>query len=135
MVIKVGTHVIVEFEGCDPILLKGVSFIQDALYTAAKESNATIVNQCFKQFDPWGVSGVIVIAESHISIHTWPEYGLASFDYFSCSESPKIEKAIEYLFKTLKATYMRKQTIDRGTTGVQLNEMSSNKGRGIEGLC
>lgn len=115
---NVGKHVLVDMHGCSPELLKKVDFISDAMYQAAKRSNATIVGQFFKQFDPWGVSGVIVIAESHISIHTWPEYGLASIDYFSCSEEPSIKAAIDHLAQTLKAGQLKVVELARGNMEV-----------------
>ena len=111
---NVGRHVLVDLHGCNPELLKRVDFISEAMYGAAKVSEATIVGKFFKQFEPWGVSGVIIIAESHISIHTWPEHGLASVDYFSCSEEPKIDLAIQYLKDALEATTSDEVEINRG---------------------
>ena len=75
---------------------------------------AGVPGKFFKQFEPWGVSGVIIIAESHISIHTWPEHGLASVDYFSCSEEPKIDLAIQYLKDALESTRSDEVEINRG---------------------
>jgi S-adenosylmethionine decarboxylase len=116
---NVGKHVLVDMHGCDPELLKKVDFISDAMHQAAKKSKATIVGKFFKQFDPWGVSGVIVIAESHISIHTWPEHGLASIDYFSCSDEPMIHLAVEHLSKMLGAKEMQIAELRRGNMEMQ----------------
>lgn len=115
----VGKHVLVDMHGCDPELLKKVDFISEAMHQAAKASKATIVGKFFKQFDPWGVSGVIVIAESHISIHTWPEFGLASIDYFSCSEEPNINAAINCLAQALGAKKMQIAELARGNMKLQ----------------
>ena len=111
---NVGKHIIVDMHGCNPELLKKVDFISEAMHQAAKKSHATIVGKFFKQFDPWGVSGVIVIAESHISIHTWPEHGLASIDYFSCSDEPNIVAAINHLSSSFQASSMQVVELGRG---------------------
>jgi S-adenosylmethionine decarboxylase proenzyme len=69
---------------CDIDLLKNVPSVEAIMLTAAHAGRATIVSHTFKQFDPWGVSGVIIISESHMAIHTWPEYGYAAVDIFTC---------------------------------------------------
>ena len=114
----VGRHLLVDMHGCNPDLLKRVDFISETMHEAAKRSKATIVGKMFKQFEPWGVSGVIVIAESHISIHTWPELGLASVDYYSCSEMPNMDAAVSYLASTLRATKIQVVALDRGNLRV-----------------
>lgn len=114
MILSVGKHVLVDLHGCDKELLKKVDYISDIMYEAAKISEANVVGKFFKQFDPWGVSGVIVISESHISIHTWPEYGIAAIDYFSCSEEPKIDLAINYLKEKLKSKSQEDISVTRG---------------------
>jgi S-adenosylmethionine decarboxylase len=119
MTLNVGKHILVDLHACNPELLKRVDYISDAMMTAAKRSEATIVGKCFKQFEPWGVSGVIVIAESHITIHTWPEYGLASVDYFSCSDEPKIDLAIDYLKQALESKRMDEVEVTRGTMQIR----------------
>ncbi len=124
---NVGKHVLVDMHGCKPELLKKVDFISDAMYQAAKKSQATIVGQFFKQFDPWGVSGVIVIAESHISIHTWPEFGLASIDYFSCSDEPNINSAIDHLAQTLGAKQLKVVELARGNMEIQRSYEIDNR--------
>ena len=114
----VGTHVLVDLHGCPSKLLEHVEFISESMYEAAKKSKATIVGKFFKQFDPYGVSGVIIIGESHLSIHTWPEYNLASIDYFSCSKNIDIAAAIEHLKKVLQAENIDTVEVIRGTMRV-----------------
>ena len=114
----VGRHLLVDMHGCNPDLLKRVDFISETIHEAAKRSKATIVGKMFKQFEPWAVSGVIVIAESHISIHTWPELGLASVDYYSCSEMQNMDAAVSYLASTLRATKIQVVALDRGNLRV-----------------
>jgi len=115
----VGKHVLADLHGCNSELLKKVEYVADSMFEAARISNATIVGKFFKQFDPWGVSGVIVIAESHISIHTWPEHGLASVDYFSCSEEPNIKAAIDYLAEAFEAQNVETIEASRGDLRVK----------------
>ncbi len=70
------------------------------MVSAAKEAKATIVDVSFHEFNPFGISGMVVIAESHLSIHTWPEYGYAAVDIFTCGDVIKPEAAAQYLIET-----------------------------------
>lgn len=124
---NVGKHVLVDMHGCNPDSLKKVDLISEAMHQAAKRSDATIVGKFFKQFDPWGVSGVIVISESHISIHTWPEFGLASIDYFSCSDEPNIQAAIAYLAKAFEAQQLKVVELARGDMQIERSYEIDNK--------
>lgn len=92
-----GTHLLVELRDCNPEILKDLSRVKEALVSAAKEAKATIVDVSFHEFNPFGISGMVVIAESHLSIHTWPEYGYAAVDIFTCGDIIKPEIAAYYL--------------------------------------
>lgn len=92
-----GRHLLVELHGCQPELLKKVDVVRDILIGAARACGATIVDVAFHEFNPFGVSGVVVIAESHLSIHTWPEYRYAAVDVFTCGDVIKPEAAVAYL--------------------------------------
>jgi S-adenosylmethionine decarboxylase proenzyme len=82
-----GRQVLVELYACDIDKLNDERYIRTLLLTGTKESGATVITDTFHQFSPHGVSGVIVIAESHVAIHTWPEYGYAAIDIFTCGDS------------------------------------------------
>ncbi|MFA0964315.1 polyamine aminopropyltransferase [Roseivirga sp. BDSF3-8] len=82
-----GRHIIVEFYDCSPESLNDVVHIEQSMCGAAETAGATIINSTFHHFSPYGVSGVVVIQESHLAIHTWPEYGYASVDLFTCGDS------------------------------------------------
>ena len=82
-----GRHIIVEFFDCKPELLNDVVHIENSMVKAAVDANATVINSTFHHFSPYGVSGVVVIQESHLAIHTWPEYGYAAVDLFTCGSS------------------------------------------------
>lgn len=84
---SLGRHIIVEYYQCAPELLNDVVHIEKSMVAAAEEAGATIINTTFHHFSPYGVSGVVVIQESHLAIHTWPEYGYASVDLFTCGDS------------------------------------------------
>ncbi len=81
-----GNHILVEFMGCDPHVMNDVSAIERDMVDAALKAGATVINSTFHHFSPYGVSGVVVIQESHLAIHTWPEYGYAAVDLFTCGE-------------------------------------------------
>jgi S-adenosylmethionine decarboxylase len=79
-----GRHVLLELRDCNAAKLDDLPFLKDTMMTAAIETGATIIGEIFHQFSPQGVTGVIAIAESHLCIHTWPEFGYAAVDIFTC---------------------------------------------------
>jgi len=81
-----GRHILVEFLSCNPEIMNDVAVIENSMVQAAKEAGATVINSTFHHFSPYGVSGVVVIQESHLAIHTWPEYGYAAVDLFTCGD-------------------------------------------------
>jgi len=83
---SLGKHIIAELFHCDEFILNDPVKIEEVMMAAAQLSKATIIKPFFHQFSPYGISGVIVIAESHYTIHTWPEYGYAAVDVFTCGD-------------------------------------------------
>jgi spermidine synthase len=81
-----GRHCIIEYYGCPEDVLNDVAHIEKSMCAAAVEMRATIVASEFHHFSPHGVSGMVIISESHLSIHTWPEFGYAAVDVFTCGE-------------------------------------------------
>lgn len=98
-----GTHLLVELKDCNSKILNDVKKIEDILVTAAKEAKATIIESRFHKFSPFGISGVVVIAESHLTIHTWPEYGYAAVDIFTCGETLQPSVAASYIVAKLQS--------------------------------
>ena len=98
-----GTHLLVELRDCNPEILKDLNKVKGALVSAAKEAKATIIDVSFHEFNPFGISGMVVIAESHLSIHTWPEYSYAAVDIFTCGDIIKPEVAAQYLIKRFES--------------------------------
>lgn len=98
-----GTHLLVELRDCNAEVLKSLERVQEALVSAAKEAAATIVDVSFHEFNPFGISGMVVIAESHLSVHTWPEYGYAAVDIFTCGDVIKPEVAAGHLIERFES--------------------------------
>jgi len=98
-----GRHLLVELFDCDPDVIDSLESVKEALIEAAKRAQATIVDVVFHEFNPFGISGVVVIAESHLSIHTWPEYRYAAVDIFSCGAALQPEVAASYLVEQFAA--------------------------------
>lgn len=96
-----GTHLLAELRDCDRDRLDNLSFIRESMLAAARAVGATILSDTFHQFSPQGVTGIIAIAESHLSIHTWPEYGYAAVDIFTCGSSFVPAKAAELIIQRL----------------------------------
>lgn len=111
---KLGRHILAEFSGCDMDLLNDLPAIETILKEAARRADATIVDTVFHRYNPHGLSGVVVIAESHISIHTWPEYGYAAADFFTCGEQVDPWKACLYMKDMLRCAEMTTREVPRG---------------------
>ena len=108
-----GKHIIMDASGCSPETLNDLEALKQILVDAAEKANATVLNVAFHHFTPQGVSGVVVISESHLSIHTWPEYGYAALDFYTCGDAdPKI--ACEYVAEKIGAKHIHTTEIARG---------------------
>ena len=108
-----GKHYIIELIKCDPEKIKYVDYVQGVFLDAAEKSEATIVEHFFKQYEPYGVTGIILISESHFSIHTWPEEGYVAIDILTCG-TMKPQNAIEVVKQGFQAGDIKQQTIIRG---------------------
>jgi S-adenosylmethionine decarboxylase proenzyme len=103
-----------ELEDCNEGTLNNLEALRAAMLTAADEAGATILGESFHRFSPHGISGVVVIAESHLCIHTWPEHGYAAADIFTCGTTVQPEKAAEVLVEKLGARKHLVHEIPRG---------------------
>lgn len=111
---SLGRHIIVEFYDCDVEKINHVAGIEQLMMKAAELAGATIINSTFHHFSPFGVSGVIVIEESHLAIHTWPEYQFASIDLFTCGELVDPWIAFDYLKEEFSASHSSSIELQRG---------------------
>lgn len=109
-----GRHLIAEMTGCNRKILDDLQLLETHLNESVRQSGATIVKSVFHRYNPQGVSGVVVIAESHISIHTWPEYGYAAVDFFTCGDAVDPYKAYEYLKDCLESQDAHVTDLRRG---------------------
>lgn len=109
-----GIHLLIEFWSCDSRTLDDMNLLERVMSDAAERAGATVLKTAFQDFNPQGVSGVVVIAESHLTIHTWPEYGYAAVDVFTCGESVDPWKAVEYLRERLEAGHYEVKDFRRG---------------------
>ncbi|HIH72054.1 MAG: S-adenosylmethionine decarboxylase proenzyme [Thermococcales archaeon 44_46] len=110
----IGMHVVLDLYECDPQILDDIEKIEEILTKAAEVANATIIDKRFHKFSPQGVSGVVVVSESHIAIHTWPEHGYAAVDVYTCGDHTMPLKASEYIIKELKCKRPTVVKLDRG---------------------
>ncbi len=111
---SLGRHLIAELYGCNVQKIKEVVLVKQAMEQAALKANATIVNLTFHHFAPFGVSGVVVIQESHLAIHTWPEYQYASVDIYTCGDSVDPWVALSALEKLLESEKISCVELSRG---------------------
>lgn len=116
-----GTHLLVELRECNSKILNDIKRIEEILVSAAEEAKATVLHTHFHKFSPHGISGVVMIAESHLSIHTWPEHGYAAADIFTCGNTLEPDVAAHTLIEKLQSKQPSIVEIKRG--------ISTNTGR------
>ena len=108
-----GRHVIIELWGCGEAI-NDASLVERAMRRAVDAANATLLDLFVHEFSPQGVTAVAVLAESHLSIHTWPEYGYVAADVFTCGNTTKPEAAAEVLRQAFAATTADIRELERG---------------------
>ncbi|PIU18015.1 MAG: adenosylmethionine decarboxylase [Elusimicrobia bacterium CG08_land_8_20_14_0_20_44_26] len=111
---SVGRHIVADLWGCNSEYLDDVSIVQDFMNKAAREADATVLNSTFHTFQPHGVSGAVIIAESHLAIHTWSELGLASIDIYTCGAKADPWAAFKFLKKSFQAKKYTVLELKRG---------------------
>jgi S-adenosylmethionine decarboxylase len=111
---KFGDHYLVDLYNCDAELIGAAKPTEEALLSAAKRCGSTIIEYHFHQFSPHGVSGVILIAESHFSVHTWPEDGFVAVDIFTSGDVMQPEVAIKILEEAFSAGRVNVKKVTRG---------------------
>lgn len=113
-----GRQILVELYDCASDKINNTDFIQSTMLKATRASGATIISHDFHQFSPHGVSGVIVIAESHVSIHSWPEYDYAAVDIFTCGDTIDAGAIRDHLKKEFEAQRISQKEIERGVLDI-----------------
>ncbi len=111
---SLGRHILAEMYGCPFEVLNDIRKVENIMVNAALEAGAEVREFVFHKFSPQGVSGVVVISESHLAIHTWPELGYAAIDVFTCGEKVNPWDACNYLAELFGADYVNASEIKRG---------------------
>ncbi len=109
-----GRHIIAELQGCEPPHLSDAPYLRRILEEAAWAAGGTVLGSQFHRFDPIGASGVVLLAESHLSIHTWPEWRYAAVDVFGCGARMDPEAAVRRIAAALGASDIRWLEVARG---------------------
>ncbi|MCA9543292.1 MAG: adenosylmethionine decarboxylase [Myxococcales bacterium] len=110
-----GTHLLAEYHGCPADALDDVKRVESILNDAAVAAGATVMQSAFHRFRPHGVSGVVILAESHLSVHTWPERGYAAVDLYTCG-TVDAQAAHAWLARELRAERADLLWVERGLT-------------------
>jgi len=109
-----GSHILIEAYDCDPKVLDDVELVEEVMVDAALKAGAEIREVAFHKFSPQGVSGVVVISESHLSVHTWPEVGYAAVDIFTCGDTVDPIVAVDYIRDKFQARRALTSEVKRG---------------------
>jgi S-adenosylmethionine decarboxylase len=116
-----GRHVIAELWGCDTDKLNDMPFIEKTFVNAALRAGAEVREVAFHKFAPHGVSGVVIISESHLTIHSFPEHGYASIDVYTCGDRIDPNVAANYIAEALGATKNENIEVPRGMGPIEIN--------------
>tara|TARA_B100001989_G_scaffold15671_1_gene9713 strand:- start:1817 stop:2254 length:438 start_codon:yes stop_codon:yes gene_type:complete len=116
-------HFLLELYRCDKEKINDESFLRCTLNRAAKLAKARVLNLISNKFEPQGVTAIALLAESHISIHTWPESNYSAVDIFTCGKNMLPELASQYLIEALKAEEHFLRVIDRNPPAEVLKQL------------
>ena len=123
----VGVHILSDMYGVSPNLIERKEPIGQIVEEAVRVGGLTKISSDFYQFDPIGASGIILLAESHLSFHTWPEHGLVTLDLYTCGDPSKAEIAYEYILENLMPTSVSTKRVERGKMiGENINIIQSD---------
>ncbi|MBP2655267.1 MAG: speH [Firmicutes bacterium] len=113
----IGKHLTVDMYGCSFENLDNLEFIRSAMLTAVREANMTLLDFSYHKFEPQGLTALALLAESHMSIHTYPEFSYAAIDVFTCGDHSRPDKAVAILKNLLKPEKTKITNIRRGDFG------------------
>ncbi|KSU83687.1 adenosylmethionine decarboxylase [Fictibacillus enclensis] len=123
-----GRHVIAELWGCNSEKLNDMKFIEETFVDAALRAGAEVREVAFHKFAPHGVSGVVIISESHLTIHSFPEHGYASIDVYTCGDRIDPNVAADYISQALEANSRENLEVPRGMGPVKVkNKVAANQ--------
>ncbi|MCS7118681.1 MAG: adenosylmethionine decarboxylase [Archaeoglobaceae archaeon] len=110
----VGKHIIAELYGVNPELIAREEIVRQIVEGVVYEAGLNKVGSIYRQFNPHGVTGIVLISESHVSVHTWPEYELVNLDIFTCGDTSKAEKTFKLFLEKFKPKSYKHYVLDRG---------------------
>lgn len=131
MVQSLGNHLIIELYECHRDVINDAQMVEEKLKEAVRVSGANMVQSVIHEFNPHGISGVIVIEESHFSVHTWPEYGYCALDIFTCGDEIDYHSALQYLKSEFQAQSMAVTELKRGMLDLPVKLLHKPESRGI----
>jgi len=115
-----GRHVAVDCWGVNFDMLNDGEYLKDRMVEAAEKCGATVLSVQYKQFDPQGATVLVLLSESHLSIHTYPERGFAALDCYTCGEAVDPEVAINYLLEIFKPETIHPKLLKRGEGPIEV---------------
>lgn len=116
---SIGYQILIDLYDCEYEKMENMEYIKSMMKELAKILETTIKEEAFHQFEPYGISGVLIIAESHLTIHTWPEYKYVGIDLFTCAKKLNSAKAIKFLCDKLNTNNYEIKEIERGKTNIK----------------
>jgi len=126
--VSIGIHLVGDLKGVESKKISDADTMQEIMESAVRSGKLTKIRSYYHQFSPDGVSGIILLAESHLSFHTWPEYGLVALDIFTCGPSENAEAALEYILQKLNPVSVEYRRIERGVDfprGIQREKLAT----------
>jgi len=111
---QLGQQLVIELYGCNPKTIENIEKVEEIMTAGVHAAHATIVQKVFHKFTPVGVSGVLVLSESHMTIHTWPEFGYCAVDLYTCGSHCNNDAALDVLKEKFEATSARVIPLKRG---------------------
>lgn len=130
---RIGRHLILELWGCDAERINSIETIERAMTDTIAACGATLLDIRVYPFTPIGVTGVAILSESHMMIHTWPEHGYAAVDVFTCGQNTDPEKAVPVLRHFFKPEHIQVMEMNRGL--IPKNELTGLPEDMYAGVC
>jgi S-adenosylmethionine decarboxylase len=131
----IGIHILGELYGVDQRTLSYVEHLEPLLLKILRDHDFKILTSAFHQFHPFGVTGFVLLSESHVSVHTWPEESYIALDIFSCSSEEQALRAFEAICKELAPAEVDRKIIDRGVSWKSLGVFSSPSYETVREAC
>jgi len=125
---ELGKQLIVELYGCDSTQINDLKNVENTMLEAARVAKATVIEHKFHKFAPHGISGVLIIAESHFAIHTWPEFGYCAVDIFTCGDLTDNSAALDVMKAGFKASYYSAIEMKRGLLNLPDDQIKHKPG-------